>query len=348
MGYASPVRRLALFLVVGLVPGLLSAAQSWALGGTPTLGEALVLSLPPWFFWALAAPAVVALGRRFPLERGRILRSLPVHLVAGVVAVLAHAAFAYTVWLWIKPFLPGQPVVGAVLLLGKKLGFPDLLIYAVIVAGAHALSWRVAAAELEGRLLRARLDALRTQLQPHFLFNTLNAVSVLVRKGEGPAAVQAIADLGDLLRVALDAAGTEEIELGDELAFVERYLDLERLRFGDRLAVRVDVPAELRVAGVPSLVLQPLVENALKHGLARRAEPGRVEIVARRRGEALELEVRDDGAGPAAGWERGGGVGLANLRARLAQLFPGRHLLALEPAPAGGAVARVALPWRRA
>jgi len=347
-GYARRVRRVALYLAVGLVPGLLSAIQMWALDPGLTLAAALAWQVPPWLAWIALAPAVVALAHRFPLERTRWRASLPVHVVACGAAAIAHAAFSWWVWRWIHPFLPDVPPITAIGILARKFALLELLVYASVVAAAHALAWRVAAAELEGRLARAQLDALKTQLHPHFLFNTLHAVSVLVRKGDGDAAVRALADLGGLLRLSLDAAGEQEVALERELAFVARYLDLEKLRFGDRLGVAVDVDPDTLTARVPNLLLQPLVENAVKHGLAGRTAAGMVTISAHRRGAVLELAVRDDGAGPASGWERAGGVGLANVRARLARLHPGRHTFALEPAPGGGTVARVTLPLERA
>ncbi len=342
------MRRRALYLAVGLVPGLLSAIQLWALDPALTLGAAVVWQVPPWLLWIVLAPAVVALGRRFPLERTRWRTSLPVHVVACAAVAVAHAAFCWWIWQWIHPFAPDAPPLVAIGLLARKFALLELLVYASVLAAAHALAWRVAAAELEGRLARAQLDALKTQLHPHFLFNTLHAVSVLVRKGDGGAAVQALADLGGLLRLSLDAAGEQEVALERELAFVARYLELEKLRFGDRLGVSVDVDPDTLTARVPNLLLQPLVENALKHGLEGRTEAGIVAITARRRGAVLELAVRDDGAGPAAAWERSGGVGLANVRARLERLHPGRHAFALEPVPGGGTIARVTLPLERA
>jgi sensor histidine kinase YesM len=202
---------------------------------------------------------------------------------------------------------------------------------------------------LEGSLARANLEALRMQLNPHFLFNTLNAISVLALKGERQNVVRMLTRLSDLLRLALENAH-QVVTLEEDLAFLQPYLEIEQVRFRDRLQVVTDVPPETLDAEVPSLLLQPLVENAVRHGIAQRTAPGLVEIRAFTADGRLVLEVRDSGPGfpadHAAVGERTG-VGLANTRARLEQLYGADYRLETVNAPGGGAIVRVVIPFRQ-
>jgi LytS/YehU family sensor histidine kinase len=208
---------------------------------------------------------------------------------------------------------------------------------------AEARDRELQATQLTGQLAEARLRALRAQLQPHFLFNTLNAITVLVRDRRGALAVRMLDLLGDMLRQVLRADQPHEIALGSELQLVRQYLEIEQLRFSDRLRVDFDVEERALAAAVPSLVLQPLVENALRHGLAGRADDAIIEIGARRYDEVLELWVRDNGRGLAPG--TGTGVGLDNTRERLAALYGERAALTLSDDAGRGAVARIHLPF---
>jgi LytS/YehU family sensor histidine kinase len=229
----------------------------------------------------------------------------------------------------------------------------ELVIYLAVLAAGFArdyfLRYRAHAAEsarLEAQLAEARLAALRMQLNPHFLFNTLHAVSALVERD--PAGVRRlVARLSALLRHVLDSGARQEVTLAEELAFARDYLDIQRVRFQDRLRVEEEVPEDLLDALVPNLILQPLVENAIVHGVGRHESAGRIRIGARRDAECLELTVEDDGPG-LSGDGRGGGVGIGNTRARLAAMYGDEAALELRPAPAGGLVARVRLPYHAA
>jgi LytS/YehU family sensor histidine kinase len=201
-------------------------------------------------------------------------------------------------------------------------------------------------ARLQAELAKAELDALRVQLHPHFLFNTLNAISMLVRKGEGDTAVRMIAGLSDLLRLALATAGQQEVPLRQELDFLERYLSLQQIRFPDRLQIRMTIDPDTLEAQVPSLVLQPLAENAVRHGIAPSIAGGSVEVAAVREGEELVLRVRDTGVGLHPGSESPGGVGLRNVRARLQHLYPGRHRFRVANRVEGGVESLLAIPFR--
>ena len=205
----------------------------------------------------------------------------------------------------------------------------------------------VKSARLESQLTRARLETLRAQLNPHFLFNALNVVAMLVRRGANDDALNAVVNLSELLRRVLATRTALEVPLEDEIALVERYLEVEKLRFRDRLTVRMDIAPDAHHARVPSLVLQPLVENAIKHGIAGREGPGRVEIIARREGRRLVLEVRDNGPGFAKTGDaaQSSGIGLANTHERLARSYEGRYRFELGSADGGGACVRLEFPY---
>jgi signal transduction histidine kinase len=218
-----------------------------------------------------------------------------------------------------------------------------------IIGVAHALRYyhavgerERAAADLKTQLVQARLDALRGQLHPHFIFNSLNAAATLMHE-DVDGADRMLTQLGDLLRMSLDRA-EPEIPLDDELALAERYLAIMRYRFSDRLTVDCHADDAARSAMVPTFLTQPLLENALEHGIGRRPGPGRVSLDARRTDGMLELSVTDDGPGVTSGAEPG--IGLSNTRARLQQLYGNEYLLKLEPAPGGGARTVVRIPYR--
>jgi signal transduction histidine kinase len=321
------------------------------LEGHPITVDSLVFGvLPMWLTVVLASPWCAFMARRFPFRARRTGRTLLAHLGGGAVFVALQMAL----------MLATHVIIG-----GARLLLPGLLhryafyvvlelsVYAAIVlvvllldARREAAERAVASARLEQSLTAARLETLRAQIRPHFLFNTLNALAVLARKGDGAAVDHAIGDLGELLRASFESDGTHEIPLGEELAFLDRYVRLQRIRFPDRLDVEWRVEPEARQALVPALLVQPLVENAIEHGLAT-ARGGSVRVVARREGDTLELEVADDGPGFGSGnGSRDGGVGLANTRERLALLYGSRATLTCGEASAGGATVRIRVPWR--
>ncbi len=331
----------------------------------------LWMTISEYALWAALTPVVFALVRRYPLERADWARRLIVHLLlAFAVATAVEVARI----LIVRPLLLAEfPRFERSERFSRRIDpsralthlqfLDELVIYLAILATGFArdyfLRFRERQAEatrllaetvrLEAQLADARLSALRMQLNPHFLFNTLHAVSALVERD--PSGVRRIvARLSTLLRRALDTSTPQEVPLRDELDFLRGYLDIQRVRFQDRLEVAEDVTPEALDALVPNLVLQPLVENAVEHGVSRlEAGTGRIEIRARREADALVLEVRDNGPGLIDGEaDREGGVGLSNTRARLDALYGAAHTLTLEPAPAGGLIARVTLPYHTA
>jgi LytS/YehU family sensor histidine kinase len=219
--------------------------------------------------------------------------------------------------------------------------FPfEIVLYVAVVATAQILELHTRASRLETALGDARLRSLEQQIRPHFLFNTLNAASSLVRARRNAEAVDLIAALSDLLRYSLDHAGDQRAPLEKELAMLERYLEIQRVRFSDRLEVTIDVDASSRRAAVPTLLLQPLAENAVRHGIAPRSAPGRIDVRVRRQGDVLEIEIFNTGT--LAPSHRG--IGLTNTEDRLRQLYGAAGEFTLH-AVDGGVLARVAIPW---
>jgi len=213
---------------------------------------------------------------------------------------------------------------------------------------AQARERETQAVRLAAQLSEARLGALRMQLNPHFLFNSLNAITVLVRDGNTADASRMLELLSGVLRQVLQTDRGHETSLAEELDFLERYLAIEQVRFSDRLRPRVEIDASIARAAVPRFLLQPLVENALRHGIARRGDAGLVEIAGRREGETLVLTVRDDGPGLEEMAGSAGGVGLSNTRQRLEALYGARASLVVTNAEGGGAIATVRLPYHEA
>jgi two-component system LytT family sensor kinase len=346
----------ALIFAAWTVFGLLLANQGYMqsqLRGQPVPWERVLRpSLLEGYLWAFATLAIFWLARRFPLEQGRVLRRIAVHLVAAVVLTLARAAFVVELsrhvdWLGDRSF--GRQFWGS--------SSVNLMFYGLLLGIAHAALYHAryrererAAERLAAGLTEARLQALKMQLQPHFLFNTLNAISALIPTEAKPAR-RMLARLGDLLRITLEHEETQEVTLREELAFLQPYLEIEQARLEDRLTVVMKIAPETLDARVPHLILQPLVENAIRHGIAPRIEPGRVEISATSGPDdhLLRLEVRDDGRGVETDNQVSTrrGVGLTNIRSRLDQLYDGEHRFDLENHPEGGVVVRITLPFRR-
>jgi two-component system, LytTR family, sensor kinase len=313
-----------------------------------------------WYTWALLAPVVIWLSRRFPLDRDTWPRSLPVHLVCIIAVTLAHLAMAEGVstllmaWFWTGASLQKYSYWDAVKSQYFKNFDWEMMTYWAIVGGYYTFTYSrqaqdrtLRASQLEARLAEAQLQALQRQLHPHFLFNTLNAISALMHR-DVEAADQMLAKLSDLLRMALDQRGGQEVTLKDELEFLQKYLEIEEARFGDRLTVTFDIAPETLDAQVPNLLLQPLVENSVRHAVAVRIEPGRIEIRARQLGETLELVVSDNGPGmpPSRLTSPGKGVGLANTRSRLERLYGANHQLLFGEPPGGGLMVTVTIPFK--
>jgi len=315
-----------------------------------------VTTVVSWLPWALATPFVLRLGRRFPPVKLRPFSAWIAHAAACAVIGLIFAA--WTTWLAVlfNPFAdPSPPPPFAHLWFDKfyngMLSF--LVLYAAILAVSYVLDSRerlafqqTEAARLNEQLAKAQLNALRRQIEPHFLFNTLNAVAGLVREGRNDAAVSMIAGLSDFLRRVLEDSTRQQVPLEEEIDFAQKYLDIQKVRFAERLQLSVDVPRELYRAQVPSLILQPMVENAVKHGIAKRARGGAIRIAASRCNGILTLSVCNDGPSlPADSEMTRHGIGMSNVRTRLQSLYGDAFELSMRNQDAGGVEVSVSLPF---
>ena len=331
----------------GLTVLLLVRRAAGPLGLTPGVAVATVAEYAPW---VVLTPLVFALARRVPLD-ARLARRVALLVAVGLgLAIAVEVGRRLLFWglLDVPRRGPRRP---GLRLFGRPQFLDEFVIYAGVLAAGYARTYALRAARRETEAARlaeqlgeARLDALRMQLNPHFLFNALNAVSAYVERDPERAQTM-IAQLGGLLRRVLDGDARTQVPLSDEAAFLGDYLAIQQARFGDGLAVDVRLGADLLGALVPPLVLQPLAENAVEHGVSRLAgETGRITVAARRDAGRLVLSVADNGPGRRG--PDGRGVGLANTRARLAALYGDAARLDLADAPGGGTVATVTIPYQ--
>lgn len=357
----APFTRTELALIFGFwtLIAVLSSANSIIQLKPHVSFSPLVLDFATAYMWALLTPPIFRLASLYPIERSgwqsRVM-TLVIGLAVAIFMDVLTNYLRYKLYHW-PTKLP--PQIAAIERLRSLWFMNDFIVYALVLFAGYArnyfLNYRVRreeavnlkaqAAQLQAQLADARLAALRTQLNPHFLFNTLNAISALVERD--PRGVRRmIARLSELLRTSLDEADEPEVPLSRELTFIDRYLEVMQIRFQGRLHVRMHADPEASAALVPNLILQPLVENAVKHGVSKMVGAGRIEIRARREGERVVLTVQDNGPGPANGRPPSSeGVGLRNTRARLAQLYGAEQSLALRVAPDGGFIAEVSLPY---
>ncbi len=317
----------------------------------------VVWQLAVWWVWGCLTPIVLRLGRRAAGADASWVRGLLIHLPFSLLLPAAHIAAStefrmliqpFDVWSDTRPFLAQY---GGEL---RSLFLFDFFVYWAVLGVGYAFDYRERyrererdASELKAQLAQAQLEALKMQLHPHFLFNTLHSISALLHR-DPDTADRMIARLGDFLRLTLDNSGAQEVSLQKELEFLKCYLDIERVRFQDRLTTSLDVEPRALDSHVPNLILQPIVENALRHGLSQRSA-GHLEISAKRENGSLRIQVKDNGPGlsaitrPKASNTREG-LGLSNTRARLEQLYGGAHRFEIENAPGGGLVVTLEIP----
>ncbi|HZR57920.1 MAG TPA: histidine kinase [Terriglobales bacterium] len=310
-----------------------------------------------WLPWALATPLVLRLGRRSSLGQLKPVSNWLTHAAALIIVAVVTAA--WTAWLekllnpWAKspapgPFMPlwfGKIYNG--LLASLILYISILAIGYVLDSRARLAFQRTETARLNEQLSKAQLNALRRQIEPHFLFNTLNAVAALIREQRNDAAVTMIAGLSDFFRRTLEGSDAQQVPLGEEMEFLQKYLDIQKVRFAERLQVTVDVPPELLLAQVPSLIMQPIVENAVKHGIAKRAQGGVIRISVLRSNGMLKLKVYNGGpALPANLEEINTGIGISNIRTRLQGLYGNVFELSMRNQDPGGVEMSVSVPFR--
>lgn len=359
---------LGFWILFGLLEATGTYLSSRASSYPLPFDTAILANMPFWLIWALFTPIVFWLAHRFSFQEGHAVRFAAIHFPAALVlsasqllvggAIYYYATRVYYWTNWPSTFDSG---IGEFYSRwAQTYLIVNIVVYWVIVGAYNALDYHrryrereleaarleTQTAQLESRVTEARLAALRMELNPHFLFNTLNAISALVRRGEHKEAVTMLARLGDLLRVTLERGGEQEIPLEKELEYLARYLEIERVRFQDRLTVETEVAEDAAHALVPTFILQPLVENAVRHGLSRSTAPGVIRVSAERApDDRLVLTVADSGVGFRT---RDGrvreGVGMKNTRARLDQLYGTRASLDWENADVGARVT-VVMPF---
>lgn len=312
-----------------------------------------------WLPWALATPWIVRVTRRREVggRRASDLRALLAHLARAMLVCAVSSGWSSALQLVLQPWRPdfnapawrdGWPTTFVSQSLSSLILYAGIVVTTALLDGRERLArQQVAAARMADQLAQARLAALRHQIEPHFLFNALNSISGLVRCGEADAAADMIARLSGFLRTVLQGADRQEVSLAEELALTRHYLEIQRLRYGERLRVLEQVADAAAGVRVPMLILQPLVENAVRHGIDRLVQGGTIEIRARRDGDHLCLDVRNDGpALPVPPTTSSASVGLANVRARLDTLYGAGAGVALSDAEGGGVLAAVRMPWR--
>lgn len=339
------------------VPALLDVFQTWTqarLTNEPVRWQTLLFQGVQWLCLGAMTPIVYFLGRRYPLGRGVWRRALPIH-VAGA---LTFCTGSVSLGLALATALNRYPSLGSLpqdLAIWFLRGMPwSVFMYFTVLGCIHAFFYfteirerELQVTQMKAQLAEARLGALRMQLNPHFLFNSLNALLVLVRDEKAEDAARVLELLGDILRQVLSSDQPDEVPLSDELAFIERYLAVEQIRFSDRLDVHWLVDESARPALVPIFVLQPLVENAIKHGVAKQASAGRIAISASAIEGRLRLSVWNDGAGlDAAVPQEAGGIGLSNSRERLRTMYGNDAAIVLRDGSAGGVDAVLTMPLR--
>lgn len=341
-------RRVVLWLIV--LSGWTLVAAAFAVGSSltymityqpPQWGRTFVTSLIEWYPWAALTPLVVWLARRLPLDSRRWLRRAIVLAALGVPVAMLRIV--------IGQILRSLSGVGGYAVPGNLVA--QYLIYWGIIGIAHVVAYYAAegqrelrASRAEARLAETRLQLLKTQLHPHFLFNTLNTISELVHE-DPPAADKMLTGLSQLLRETLDAGTVDLVPLARELEILNRYVDIQRARFGDRLDVRFEIADDVRRALLPIFILQPLVENAIRHGVSTRAEGGRIVVRARREGNRAAIEIEDDGPGIRTA-DLKEGVGLRNTRARLQEAYGSEHAFDIRRAGANGTIVGLSVPWQ--
>lgn len=359
--------RILLSLTIWVLVGVWFAGQIYffyaSIGQKMAWRDALTWELSRWLPWCLLTPLAVWFARRYPLETANKRRSLLIHVPASIVFSCALIVL-FTVSVFLTLVVPSLkltnldlstlrgvvlPAAWKTLQRGFLFNFHfGIIVYGVILVGSHALNYYRRSAKLESQLAQAQLKALKMQLHPHFLFNTLNSISGLLHE-DVDAANEMIGSLGDFLRLTLENSGAQEVRLEEELAFLRAYLEIEHFRLHDRLTTKFEIEPETLSAQVPNLILQPIIENAVRHGIAPHAKPGLIEIKSIRIAGRLRMQIRDSGPGLTMSSGNGGstreGVGLTNTRARLKQLYGSNYSFDVANSLLGGLQVTLEIPF---
>jgi signal transduction histidine kinase len=314
--------------------------------------------LTVWYIWGCLSPLILGLGRKFPCEGRAWLRGLLVHLAAAIIISAIHIAAATSLKILVEPFdvwSDTRPFLFQYQRELRNFFLFDFFVYWAILGVGYAFDYRERyrereslASELKAQLAQSQLESLKMQLHPHLLFNTLHTIAGLVRSNERQPAVNMIVGLSGLLRRALDNVGEQEVPLREELKFTELYLDIQKARFSDRLTVRMEIAPETLDALVPNMLLQPLVENAIRHGISLNDSAGTIVVNTCSDNGMLRIRVCDDGPGLQSGWrmEESEGIGLTNTSERLKYLYGTDYRFDLRNNERGGMTASISIPFR--
>ena len=348
----------AIWTLIGIVFTLQGYFTSYRSERPVRFVDALIVQMTWSYLWALATPLVLWATGRLSLERNNWIRNsllhLPISIVLSVVLTAIGRVVIWLQWGWMRGMPLSLESVTRFVIANFSEGIG---IYLLIALTAYAFSYyrryregQLMTLQLEAQLSQAQLHALKMQLHPHFLFNTLHSISALLNK-DTEAARQMITRLGDFLRLTLENSGTQEVTLQQEMEFLKCYLDIERIRFQDRLLTRMDVAPQALDAKVPNLILQPIVENAIRHAIASRSTPGMIEIQAKPHNATLRIQVRDNGPGLQAHRTTENlfrkGLGLTNTETRLERLYGAAHVFNLSNDPNGGLIVTMEIPFHK-
>jgi two-component system, LytTR family, sensor kinase len=343
----------AAWIVPAILGGIDAAVQPHLWGNKPAPLRAILFVSGDWILYAMLTPGVFAISRRWPLARPHLIGRIFLHFIFSLLFCAAWAASGTVLRALLQPeALEGNAWRSFASWLFVTFPF-GVAVYLSMVGVEHAVRYFAEARDRELQLVRlseqltsARFSALQAQLNPHFLFNTLNTIAVLVRDGDRTGAIQIVEHLSEVLRRTLSRHRTNEVTLAEELELVRQYLAIEQARFSDRLQVEFEIDDSALSAAVPSFALQHLVENAIRHGIARRADAGRVKLVARRDRDMIELLVIDDGQGIAGEPVFPKGHGIDDTRERLRSLYGERASLLVKRGAESGTIATLRLPYR--
>jgi signal transduction histidine kinase len=338
-------------VVVGVwsMLGLLFTPQTYLvnLSGPSPLNwwQAFVSTLFPFLLWAILTAPIFWLCNRFPLENRHLVRRILLHFLFSLPIGITHLMvldFSESLLLpWVKDYSPPIPTTALVVNFLAN----NIMFYWGIVAVKHAFNYFQKYQDREFRLVQAQMQALKNQLNPHFLFNTLNAISELVYSAP-LVADKTITELSDLLRITLEKDNAQEISLKDEIEFLQKYLNIQQMLLDQRLKIQMDVVPETFDALVPNMILQPLVENAIRHGVAPRVTGGTIFLSAKRKNDSLEIRIEDDGLGFEPNWQSKNGIGLSNTLARLKHLYGENYRCNFEVMQTSGTKILIVIPFR--
>lgn len=342
----------SIWLGVGLFEATQNVMVMRAEGMHHAWTKLFIALLLGWLPWIPATPLVLFLGRRYPLPR---VRAFLVHAAACLCIGLVYAGWEALLEASLNPYANASSPTFGHFWLDKFYNqlLASVILYGCILLVSYVLDSReknaqqqTETARLNEQLSKAQLNALRQQIEPHFLFNSLNAISGLVREGRNDAAVDMLAGLSNLLRRVLKASSRQNVALEEEMDFVQKYMDIQKVRFAERLQVVIDVPGELNRAQVPSLILQPIVENAVKHGIAKRIQGGAIRISASRNNGTLTMTVYNDGPTLPEDWQTNqAGVGISNVRTRLRTLYGDAFELRVNNQDRSGVKVSLSVPF---